>query len=121
MRLKTPQDYGLVIRENRRKLKMTQQALADTVGVGRQWIIAVEQGKAGAELGLVLRTLQILGVHIALAVSETEQAVTQVHQGVPETALRNPAPEPDETPGTNLGMTQAAALPFVVREGGLRQ
>lgn len=43
--------------------------LAERAGVGRQWLVAVEQGKSGAELGLVLRTLGALD--LSLAVAET--------------------------------------------------
>ena len=32
------------------------------MGVSRQWIIDIEKGKAGAPLGLVLRTLGALGI-----------------------------------------------------------
>jgi HTH-type transcriptional regulator/antitoxin HipB len=62
MRLRTPTDVGLTIRERRRKLGLDQRTLAERVGVSRQWIVAVEQGKRRAELGLVLRTLDRLGI-----------------------------------------------------------
>lgn len=62
MRLRTPTDIGLVIRERRRALGQSQQELATRVGVSRQWIVEVEQGKRRAELGLVLRTLEALGL-----------------------------------------------------------
>jgi HTH-type transcriptional regulator/antitoxin HipB len=60
MRLRTPRDIGLVIRERRRALGLSQQELATRVGVSRQWIVEVEQGKRRAELGLVLRTLEAI-------------------------------------------------------------
>ena len=62
MRLRTPTDIGLTIRERRRSLGLDQKTLALRVGVSRQWIIAAEQGKRRAELGLVLRTLDTLGI-----------------------------------------------------------
>lgn len=45
---------------------MTQTDLAHQADVGRQWLISVEQGKPGAELGLVMRTLTALGLAINL-------------------------------------------------------
>lgn len=60
MRIRTPLDVGLVIRDRRRKLKLSQTELARKAGVGRQWVVAIEQGKSRAELGLVLRTLSAL-------------------------------------------------------------
>ena len=64
--IRTPLDFGLVIRHRRRQLALNQADLARRVGVSRQWIVAVEQGKARAELGLVLRTLAALDLKLAL-------------------------------------------------------
>ena len=60
MRIRTPLDLGLVIRDRRRKLGLSQTELARKVGVGRQWVVSIERGKSRAELGLVLRTLSAL-------------------------------------------------------------
>lgn len=62
MRLRTPSDIGALIRERRRALGLDQRTLALRVGVSRQWIIEAERGKRGAPVGLVLRTLETLGV-----------------------------------------------------------
>ncbi len=60
MRIRTPVELGLVIRERRRKLQLSQADLACKAGVGRQWVVAIERGKPRAELGLMLRTLKAL-------------------------------------------------------------
>ena len=65
MHIRTPLDLGLIIRQQRRRLGLNQTDLASRVGVGRQWIVAIEQGKARAELGLVLRTLAALDLTLA--------------------------------------------------------
>ncbi len=39
-----------------------QADLAVRVGVSRLWIVLLEKGKSTAQLGLVLRTLDILGI-----------------------------------------------------------
>ncbi|KAF0244779.1 MAG: HTH-type transcriptional regulator antitoxin [Planctomycetota bacterium] len=62
MRLRTPSDIGALIRERRRALGLDQRTLALRVGVSRQWIVEAEGGKRGAPVGLVLRTLETLGV-----------------------------------------------------------
>jgi HTH-type transcriptional regulator/antitoxin HipB len=62
MHIRTPLDLGLIIRDRRRKLGLTQGALAAKAGVGRQWLVTIEHGKARAEIGLVLRTLAALGL-----------------------------------------------------------
>jgi HTH-type transcriptional regulator/antitoxin HipB len=64
MLLRTPRDIGAIIRQRRRELGLDQATLARNVGVSRQWIIEVEAGKPGAELGLVLRALDALGVRL---------------------------------------------------------
>ena len=64
MRIRTPIDFGAVIRDRRKKLQLDQKSLADKVGVSRQWIVEVEKGKPGAEMGLVLRTVEALGISL---------------------------------------------------------
>jgi HTH-type transcriptional regulator/antitoxin HipB len=64
MRIQTPADLGLTIRERRKQLGLAQQTVAERVGVSRQWIVEVEGGKPRAEIGLVLRTLRELGIRL---------------------------------------------------------
>jgi len=64
MRIRTATDLGLVIRERRRALRLDQRTLAERAGVSRQWIVAVERGKSGAEVGLVLRVMGVLGLRL---------------------------------------------------------
>jgi HTH-type transcriptional regulator/antitoxin HipB len=45
---------------------MDQIALAKKAGTSRKWLVEVEQGKPGAEIGLVLRTLKSLEISIDL-------------------------------------------------------
>jgi y4mF family transcriptional regulator len=59
---RTSRDFGATIRTRRKALGWTQAELAMTVGVTRAWVISVEQGKASAEMSLVLRTLGALGL-----------------------------------------------------------
>ena len=66
MQIRTPLDLGLVIRDRRRKLKLSQTELARKAGVGRQWVVAIEHGKSRAELGLVLRTLSALDLPLTI-------------------------------------------------------
>jgi y4mF family transcriptional regulator len=62
MRIRTPAELGALIRDNRTKLGLDQKSLAHKVGVSRQWIVDVEKGKPGAPVGLVLRTIGVLGI-----------------------------------------------------------
>ncbi|QNR97452.1 helix-turn-helix transcriptional regulator [Stenotrophomonas sp. 169] len=62
--LKTPDDLGSLIRQRRKALCWDQAKLAHEVGVSRRWIIEIEKGKPGAELSLILRTLNVLGLRL---------------------------------------------------------
>jgi HTH-type transcriptional regulator/antitoxin HipB len=66
MRIRTAADLGAFIRERRTRLGMDQIALAKKAGTSRKWLVEVEQGKPGAEIGLILRTLKSLEIPIDL-------------------------------------------------------
>jgi y4mF family transcriptional regulator len=76
MRIQTPSDLGLTIRDRRKQLRLAQQTLAERVGVSRQWIVEVERGKPRAEIGLILRTLRELDIRLE-ASSELRSSVTK--------------------------------------------
>jgi y4mF family transcriptional regulator len=63
--IRTPRDLGAIIRDYRRRRGWGQQGLADKIGVSRQWVVAIEKGKARAEIGLVLRALDVLGIALS--------------------------------------------------------
>lgn len=69
--LRRPEDLGGLIKSQRERLTLSQQELADRLGVSRKWINEIEQGNAGAKLGLVLRALNELEIEI---VAETGSA-----------------------------------------------
>jgi HTH-type transcriptional regulator / antitoxin HipB len=69
MHIRTPLELGAFLRDLRSKRGIDQGTLARQVGVSRQWIVAIEKGKPRAPIGLVLRTLNTLGV--SLDVEET--------------------------------------------------
>ena len=66
MRLRTAADFGAAIRHRRRELDLTQAALAERIGVSRQWVVEVERGKPRATLQLVLRALDAMHVVLRL-------------------------------------------------------
>jgi DNA-binding XRE family transcriptional regulator len=72
----THDDFGLVALARRRQLKLKQTDVARQVGVGRQWIGALEARKPGLELTLVLRTLDALGIDIMIRPREPVPAWT---------------------------------------------
>ncbi len=72
MFIHTPADLGAVIRERRRKLGLDQAELAQRIGVSRQWVVGIERGRARAELGLVLRALDSLGVRLNSSIEASD-------------------------------------------------
>jgi len=62
MLIRTPTDLGAIIRDRRKRLKLDQSTLAKRIGVSRQWVIDIEHGHPRAELALVLRALDALGI-----------------------------------------------------------
>ena len=66
MNAATPKDLGALIRSHRMKQGLTQQDLATRIGVERKWIIGLESGKARAELHLVMRAIDALGLSLNL-------------------------------------------------------
>ena len=72
----TAQAIGQIIRENRKRLGVTQKDLALTSGTGLRFVIDLEKGKETCQIGKVLTVLQTLGIQIALtppAVSGSEE------------------------------------------------
>jgi len=62
----TPQDIGRIVRETRKKLKVTQKDLALTSGTGLRFVIELEKGKPTCEIGKALTVVQTLGIRITL-------------------------------------------------------
>ncbi len=69
--LRTPADLGNVIQQRRKALGWDQARLAHEAGVSRQWIIEIEKGKPRAELQLVLRALNVLGIELDASTRDT--------------------------------------------------
>jgi len=79
MHIETPRDIGLRMRDQRLRLRISQAELARSIGASRSWVIQIERGNAGAEIGLVLRALQAL--RLTMDVGDTEEAGQQADNG----------------------------------------
>ncbi len=55
---------GVLIRDTRKSLRLTQESLAMTAGTGLRFIIDIEKGKPTCQLGKVLDVLNTLGIKI---------------------------------------------------------
>jgi y4mF family transcriptional regulator len=72
MLLRRPHDLAALVREGRARAGWSQSRLAESVGVSRQWISLVENGKTSVEFHLVMAALQALGYRIHVGSSDTE-------------------------------------------------
>jgi HTH-type transcriptional regulator / antitoxin HipB len=73
MLVRTPADFGAVIRDRRKQLKLDQAAFAKRIGVSRPWVIEIERGHSRAALGLVLRALDALDIQLDAGIRETNR------------------------------------------------
>ena len=67
MRIRTSEQIGRLIYQERRQRDWTQQQLADKAMVGREWIVSVEKGKGNPQLDLLLRTLTALNLGVQIS------------------------------------------------------
>ncbi len=64
MVIKTPREIGLLVRDQRKSRGWTQDQFAKRLAVSRLWVVQLEKGKDTAQIGLVLRALNELGVPV---------------------------------------------------------
>jgi HTH-type transcriptional regulator/antitoxin HipB len=65
--LRNVEQLGASIRSKRKEQGLSQSALAARLGVERKWVLRLEAGNRTAELGLVLRALEALGMQAYLS------------------------------------------------------
>jgi HTH-type transcriptional regulator / antitoxin HipB len=66
MKIKSIRNLAAAVRGRRRDLRLTQAELAKRAGVSRKWVYEFEAGKPTAELQLILRVLDVLGLTLEL-------------------------------------------------------
>jgi HTH-type transcriptional regulator/antitoxin HipB len=64
--LRNPEQLGAAIRLKRKEKNLTQSELAKLLGAERKWVLHVESGNSKAEIGLVLRAIEVLGLRASL-------------------------------------------------------
>lgn len=64
--LRNAEQLGAAIRLKRKEKGLSQSALAELLGVERKWVIRLEAGNPGAELALVIKALEAVGIRAYL-------------------------------------------------------
>jgi HTH-type transcriptional regulator / antitoxin HipB len=65
--LHNAEQLGAAIRLKRKEKNLTQSELAKLLGVERKWVLNLESGNSKAEIGLILRAIEVLGLRASLA------------------------------------------------------
>lgn len=70
MLLRRPHELADLVRDGRARTGLSQADLAIKVGVSRQWVSLVENGRTGVAFDLVVGTLQALGYRLYIESSD---------------------------------------------------
>jgi HTH-type transcriptional regulator / antitoxin HipB len=79
MQARSIRDFAAAVRGRRGDLGLSQADLAVRAGVSRKWIYEFEAGKPNAELGLILRVMDALGIQLELGLDEQAPATVAGH------------------------------------------
>src|SRR5713101_1108995 len=83
--LRNAEQLGMTIRLKRKEKGLSQNRLADLLGVERKWVLRLEAGNPKAELGLVLKTLNALSLRAFL--SDEDRPLSREDRDVPNSRL----------------------------------
>lgn len=64
--LRNAEQLGAAIRLKRKERNLTQNELAKLLGAERKWVLNLESGNSKAEIGLILRAVEVLGLRALL-------------------------------------------------------
>ena len=81
--IRNPEQLGRAIRLKRKEKGLSQSALAQRLGVGRKWVLGIESGNPRAEFGLVLKTLDLLGLRTSLSEERQPPPINEHPQSEP--------------------------------------
>lgn len=82
---KTPTEVlGTAVRNQRRLLGLTQEALALHAGVGLAFLYELERGKPTVRFDKVVAVFGVLGITLTLALARPDRPAGTVHSELPE-------------------------------------
>jgi HTH-type transcriptional regulator/antitoxin HipB len=82
MKVHNARAIGAIVRERRHELGLDQQSFASRIGASRYWVVQMEQGKEGAEIGRVLRALEALGLSVTIVAPGSPKKSASNHSQV---------------------------------------
>lgn len=66
MKINNPSEFGIVVRDRRKKLGYTQKYISDFTGLSVSFISDLENGKSTIEIGKAFELAKLLGMNIEL-------------------------------------------------------
>lgn len=72
MRIINAKEFGKLIRETRKKTKVTQADLAAASGIGERFIRELEKGKPSCQIEKALLVAQMLGIKLEAILPNSE-------------------------------------------------
>ena len=63
----TPEDFGRLVKKERKAMDLTQAELALTSGTGMRFISDLENGKPTCQIGKTLTVLKTLGIRLTMS------------------------------------------------------
>jgi y4mF family transcriptional regulator len=66
VRIHSTEELGAVLKDRRKKQKMTQSDLSALAGTGVRYIVDLENGKPTARIGPALKLIEWLGLEVTL-------------------------------------------------------
>jgi len=100
MLLRRPHDLAALLRNGRARAGWSQARLAEAVGVSRQWISLVENGKTSVEFDLVVGALQALGYRLRVEPSQSSAEPKDLPPAFEHPSVHRPS---QRTPLTRKG------------------
>lgn len=66
-------EFGIVIRRQRNKLKLSQEDFAEKANIHRTYVSSIELGKVQVGLGVAFKLAKALGVPLSKLIREVER------------------------------------------------
>jgi len=77
MQIQKPSDLARIVKTQRQAQGLSQQAIADTVGITRQSLARIERGNGGASFDTVIRIFDTLGISLDATPSREHHTIAQ--------------------------------------------
>ena len=77
MQIQKPSDLARIVKTQRQAQGLSQQAIADTVGITRQSLARIERGNGGASFDTVIRIFDTLGISLDATPGREHHTIAQ--------------------------------------------